>query len=62
MTPRKAQFYIYAESDEEVGRLEKALHDFVAEQYGKGVLVTASRLEGVLKKLGANPLIAHYLK
>lgn len=62
MKPYKAQFYVYAESEQEVKELEKALHDFTTSQYNKGVLVSASKLTDALKRFGHNPLITQFLR
>lgn len=62
MIPRKAAFYVYAESDEQVRELERELHDLVVEQYRKGTLVTAPRLSGLISRYKHNPIITHYLK
>lgn len=62
MKPYKAQFYVYADSEQEVRELEKALHDFTAAQYGKGVLVSATKLTEAVRRFGHNLLITQFLK
>lgn len=62
MKPYKAQFYVYAESEQEVRELEKVLHDFTAAQYSKGVLVSASKLTEAVRRFGHNLLITQFLK
>nr|DAH39127.1 MAG TPA: hypothetical protein [Caudoviricetes sp.] len=62
MKPYKAQFYVYADSEQEVMELEKALHDFTAAQYGKGVLVSATKITEAVRRFGHNLLITQFLK
>lgn len=61
MKPEKVAFWVYAESAEEVQELQSSLNAFVREQYGRGVLVTASKLSEALKRFGGNALIGSYL-
>nr|DAW31545.1 MAG TPA: hypothetical protein [Caudoviricetes sp.] len=62
MKPYKAQFYVYADSEQEVRELEKALHDFTAAQYSKGVLVSATKITEAVRRFGHNLLITQFLK
>lgn len=62
MKPYKAQFYVYAESEQEVRELEKVLHDFTAAQYDKGVLVSATRITEAVRRFGHNLLITQFLR
>lgn len=60
MRPHKISFYAYAEDDTEVKALEKALFDFVTDQYGAGALVTCNKIADALRTFGRNPLISRY--
>lgn len=62
MKPHKVQFYIYAESEEEVAQLENSLRQFVVAQYNKGVLVTARKLATALIQFANNIIVQNYLK
>lgn len=62
MIPYRAQFYVYAESEQDVKTLEKELHDFIVSQYAKGVLVTAPKLTDAIRRFGTNLLITQFLK
>lgn len=59
--PYIIKFYLYAESEEEVERAQKAAHDFVRAQYDRGRIVTADRLAEALRKAQGNSLIANIL-
>lgn len=60
MRPKKVSFYVYAESDEEAKELENALYHLVLDIYGKGKLVTASKLKYAIAKFGNNPIITNF--
>ena len=62
MKPHKVQFYIYAESEEEVAQLENSLRQFVKTQYNQGVLVTARKLATALTQFANNIIVQKYLK
>lgn len=62
MTPQKVTFYVYAETEQEIAELQKAMNDLVRAQYTKGVLVTAPKLTEVLRKFGNSFLVTNYLK
>lgn len=54
--------YVYAETQEEVNRLEQALKDFVNMQREKGVAVTAIKLSSLIDKWGDNTMITNFLR
>ncbi len=62
LQPYKIDMYVYAESKEEADKLEQALKDFVNRQRGRGVPVTAHKLNALLDKWGENILITNYLR
>lgn len=61
MKPEKINFYVYAQTEEEVKQLQECLNDFVRQQYNKGVLVTAKKLIDVIKMFGSNVIVSNYL-
>lgn len=48
----KLNMYVYANSKEEADRLEQSLKDFVNRQRGRGVVVTAEKLNALLNRWG----------
>lgn len=54
--------YVYANSKEEADRLERSLKDFVNRQRERGVVVTAEKLNALLKQYGNNILISNFLR
>ena len=62
MKPEEIRFYIYANGTNEVQELEKALYDFVLDQYNQGTIVTARMLTDIIKKAAANPVLLQLLK
>lgn len=62
MAPMKVSFYVYADNEEQVAQLQKALNDFVREKYQQGVLVTAPKLLTALKSFGSNYFVTNFLK
>lgn len=56
MKPFKVIFYLYAENESQAKILEETLYNFVARQYEKGVLVTAEKLNELIRKYGNNIL------
>lgn len=61
MKPYKVEFYIYAESQEEVEQAQKAAHEFVRTQYNRGRIVSARKLAEALRKAQNNPIIGNIL-
>lgn len=62
MRPYQVTFYVYAESEEQVQDLQKALNGFVRKKYNIGVIVTAQRLIDALHKFGDNFIVNNFLK
>lgn len=62
MKPYKATFYIYAENEDEVEKLQNQLNDFVRDKYNSGVLVTASKLSFALSKFCNNFFVTNFLR
>jgi len=61
MQPFKIEFYIYAESQEEVEQAQKAAREFVRTQYNRGRIVSARKLADALQKAQGNQLIGNLL-
>ena len=62
MKPYQVTFYIYAEDDAEVQKLQHELNGFVRERYNKGIIVTATKLTEALRKFGNNFIVNNFLK
>lgn len=62
MAPQKVSFYVYADDEDQVRKLQEALNNFVREQYNKGVIVTADKLTNALSHFGNNFLVTNYLR
>ena len=62
MKPYKVQFFLYAESQEEVDELERALFDFVNEKRNIGIAVSATKVCRALNSFKGNILMNNYLK
>ncbi len=58
----KLNMYVYAETQEEVNKLEQALKDFVNTQREKGVAITAVKLSSLIDKWGGNIMITNFLR
>ena len=61
MQPFKIEFYIYAESQEEVEQAQVAAREFVRAQYNRGRIVSARRLADAMRKAHNHPLISNIL-
>ena len=44
MKPYKIEFYIYADSEEEIREAERAAHAFVSSNYQQGIIVSARKI------------------
>lgn len=62
MKPYKVNLFVYADNDEDVKQLEKALYDFVREKYNNGVLVTANTVAKAINNFKNNPILSAYLR
>jgi hypothetical protein len=62
MQPYKVEIYLYAESEAEAQEAKKAAYDFVANNYNKGVLVTARKFTEIIRKWGDNPIVRNFIK
>lgn len=62
LKPRKIEFYIYAENDEEVMEVQRAANNFVASNYQQGVIVTAKKLTDALTKFKDNFFVKNFLR
>lgn len=58
----KLDMYVYANSKEEADRLAQSLKAFVNRQRERGVVVTADKLNAILKQYGDNILITNFLR
>lgn len=61
MRAEKVTFYVYADNEEQVHKLEDALYRFVSTQYERGVLVTAEKMTNLLNRYGKGLLISQLL-
>lgn len=57
MQPYKLDFYIYAESQEEIDECRQAIHRFIDENRLEGRAVTASKLSTALSRWKDNLLV-----
>lgn len=62
MKPFRVQFFLYAESQEEVDDLERALFDFINEKRNMGIAVSATKVCRALNSFKSNILVNNYLK
>lgn len=62
MNPRKIEFYIYAENDQEVKDVEQALYNFVDDYRKEGVVVTAQKIKTALDKFKSNFFVKQFLR
>ena len=62
MRPCKVAFYVYAESEEQIEKLQDTLNDFVREKYSQGILVTADKLAKAMNAFSNNFFVTNYLK
>lgn len=62
MKPHKITFYAYADDEAQVKQLQDALNNFVREQYNKGIIVTAAKLQRALQTFGNNYFVTNFLK
>ena len=60
MTPLPVTFYVYADNEAQVQRLQDALYNFVRLKANRGIPITAERLTSALECFGGNPLIDNY--
>lgn len=57
MQPYKIDFYIYAESQEEIEECRQAIHTFIEENRSEGRAVTAKKLSTALSRWKDNMLV-----
>lgn len=57
MLPFKIDFYIYAETQEEVDECRNAVHKFIEENRQEGRAVTAKKLTNALSRWKSNTLV-----
>lgn len=51
MEAKKIEFYIYADSDNEVEQCRKAICDLIEEYRQRGIAITAGKIEKAVNKL-----------
>ena len=51
MQAKKIEFYIYAESDEEIAKCRKAICDLIEGYRQRGIAITASKVEKAINTL-----------
>lgn len=61
MQPYKIEFYIYANTPDEVAQAKAKARDFVVTQFKRGRVVTARKFAEALDKAQNNTLISNYL-
>ena len=54
--------YVYSENERVARELEQSLKDFVNRQRERGVVLTAEKLNAMLKQYGDNILITNFLR
>ena len=57
MQPFKIDFYIYAESQEEIDECRKSVHKFIEENREEGRAVTAKKLSTALSRWKNNAIV-----
>lgn len=57
MQPFKIDFYIYADTQEEIDECRKAIHQFIEENRSEGRAVTAKKLSTALSRWKDNMLV-----
>jgi hypothetical protein len=58
MEAKKIEFYIYADSDNEVEQCRKAICDLIEEYRQRGIAITAGKIERAVNKLkSSNSLV-----
>lgn len=62
MKPEPVTFYVYADSEQDIQDLSRALYDFVDGSYRRGVVVTAAKLASLLRQYGMSPIVMQVLK
>lgn len=62
MQPYKVEFYVYANSNDEVKHLQQSLKDFVHQKRMQGIAVTATKLTKALSNFSNNYFVNQYLK
>ena len=60
MKPYQVTFHLYAEDQEQVNELQKALYDLVYESYENNIYVTADKLTKIVPSY--SPLIKAYFR
>lgn len=61
MQPYKIEFYIYADTQEEIAQAQAKAREFVATQYQRGRIVTARKFATALERAKSVPLIGEML-
>lgn len=62
MKPYKIEIYLYAESEQEAQEAKQAAYEFVNDNYGRGVLVTAKKFADTVRKYKDNLLVTNFLR
>lgn len=62
MRPYQVKFHLYAESDDEVADLQRALYDLVSNLYDEGILLTARKLTQLVSTPGAIAMIKNLVR
>nr|DAI94476.1 MAG TPA: hypothetical protein [Bacteriophage sp.] len=62
MKPYKIEFYIYADSEEEIREAERAAHAFVSSNYQQGIIVSARKITDALNRFKDNFFVKTFLR
>lgn len=62
MRPYQVKFHLYAESDDEVADLQRALYNLVSALYSEGALLTARKLTQLVSTPGAIAMIKNLVR
>lgn len=60
--PRKVEFYVYTESEEEAQELSLALYEFVHDCQQEGIVVRANKLVKAIKQWKNNYFVKNFLR
>ncbi len=62
MTPYKIELYVYAETPEQAKQAQDVANRLVAQEYRRGVLVTAGKVAEACKRFAGNYFVEQFLK
>ena len=62
MTPYKIELYVYAETPEQAKQAQDAANRLVAQEYRRGILVTAGKVAEASQRFTGNYFVEQFLK